>query len=313
MAVRDLIRRVFGMAPGGAGQASRVVRFSGSDQMPQLLAEFATRRGGRATRTEALGLPALLRGRNLLCSVGSLPLEAVDDDNRRVNRTLLRQPDPNVPRSVTLAMTVEDLVFDSVAWWRVTSFGPDGYPEHAVRYEPDQVRLEPPPGFDMGLLPSGLTAEGVIWMNGEVVPFSEVIRFDSPNPAVLAVGRATIVRALALEDAAELFAENPRMRGYFSPAEPGVDPSADEDIKDALDDWVLARQRRVDGYVPAALNYTTVQDPTPADLQLIQQQDKATRDIANLLGIDPEDLGVSTTSRTYANVVDRRKDRINDT
>jgi hypothetical protein len=33
--------------------------------------------------------------------------------------------------------------------------------------------------------------------------------------------------------------------------------------------------------------------------------------LANALGVDPEDLGVSTTSRTYQNAVDRKQDKIN--
>ncbi len=35
--------------------------------------------------------------------------------------------------------------------------------------------------------------------------------------------------------------------------------------------------------------------------------------MAVAMGIDPEDVGVNTTSRTYANIKDRRKARINDT
>lgn len=310
MALFDRLRKAFSAAPTTFDHGPQV-RFSG--QIPQLLEVFAIRRGGRAGREEALEVPAVLRGRNLICAIGTLPLEAVDSANRIVDHPMLRQPDPNVARSVTFAMTVEDLVFDAVAWWRVTAFGWDGYPVNAVRYDPGQVQLNPPPGFDIGKLPSGLTTSGVVWMQGEPVPWSEVIRFDSPNPAVLVAGRRAILRALALDDAAQLFAENPRMRGYFSPTDAQADPGTDEEIAAALDAWKLARQQRVDGYVPAALRYETVQDPTPADLQLIQLQEKATKDLANALGIDPEELAVSTTTRTYANIVDRRKDRVNDT
>ncbi|HEY0700181.1 MAG TPA: HK97 family phage prohead protease, partial [Micromonospora sp.] len=35
-------------------------------------------------------------------------------------------------------------------------------------------------------------------------------------------------------------------------------------------------------------------------------------EIANAIGIDPEELGISTTSRTYFNAIDRRQSRIND-
>ena len=51
----------------------------------------------------------------------------------------------------------------------------------------------------------------------------------------------------------------------------------------------------------------------PRDLQLVELQRQAALDIANTVGIDPEDVGVSTTSRTYQNATDRRQDKINDT
>ena len=49
------------------------------------------------------------------------------------------------------------------------------------------------------------------------------------------------------------------------------------------------------------------------DRQLAEARDYAVLEIARLTGIDPEDLGVSTTSRTYQPVTDKRQDRINDT
>lgn len=311
MPLSDRLRAVFGMSPRTFDEP-RTGRFSGYAPINTLI-EGLFRGVGTVGRADALGVPAVLRGRNLICGIGTLPLEAVDADNRLIDHPLLRQPDPNVARSVTLAMTVEDLLFDAVAWWRITSFGWDGYPVNAVRYAPEKVSLNPPAGYDIGRLPSGLPVSGVLWMNGEPVPWSEVIRFDSPNPALLLAGRKAIARAIALDGAAELFANNPRMRGYFTPKDTNAEAAADEEIQDALDAWAIARRERIDGYIPGAMEYNTVQDPTPADLQLIQLQEKATKDLANALGIDPEELAVSTTSRTYANVVDRRKDRINDT
>lgn len=267
---------------------------------------------GRVGREQALSVPVVLRGRNLICGMSTLPLQAVDADNELVDHPLLRQIDPNVPNVTTVAMLAEDLLFEAVAWLRITGFSWDGYPATAIRYEPAQVSLNPPTGYGHGLLPSGLPTHGVIWMAGEAVPFDQVIRFDSPNPALLVAGQRAIKRAIALDQAADLYAGTPRMRGFFSPKE-GADPGEDEDIQDALNQWALARTKRVDGYVPMALDYNPIQDPTPAELQLIQMQQRADLAIAVAMGIDPEDVGVNTTSRTYANIVDRRKDRINDT
>lgn len=284
---------------------------------------YAESRANRTTREDALSVPSVLRGRNLICSISTLPLEAIDASNRVQDHPLLAQIDPNVPNVVTLAMTIEDLLLSSVSWWRITAFDHDGMPYSAVRYAPDQVSMQPPPGYGHGYLPSGLPTEPAddlgpkpgryVWMGGEPVPFDEVMRFDSPNPGLLECGSKAICRALALDAAAELYAGNPQARGFFTPTDPATDPGDDAKIIAALDAWQTARQERLDGYVPAALKYNPVNNPTPVELQLVEMKRQANLDIANEMGLDPEDLGLSTTSRTYQNATDRRKDRINDT
>jgi len=311
MAFGDRVRAVFGMRPRTFDEP-RTARFTEPYQPINTLIEGLMAGLGRCGREEALGVPAVLRGRNMICSISTLPLQAVDADNRVQDHPLLRQIDDDVPNVVTLAQLVEDLFFEAQAWLRITGFGWDGYPVSAVRYAPGQVSMNPPVGYDHGYLPSGLPTTGVVWMAGEPVPWSDVIRFDSPNPAVLVAGQGAIKRAIALDQAATLYASNPQARGYFSPADPNADPGTDDDIRAALDAWALARRERVDGYVPASMTYNTVQNPTPVELQLVQMQQRADLALANMLGIDPEDLGINTTSRVYQNAIDRRKDRVND-
>lgn len=269
------------------------------------------------SRDQALSVPAFLRGRNLICSISTLPLQTIDDSNRIIRGGMLDQINPNVANTVTKAQTVEDLLFHSVAWWRVTSFDDYGYPLTCRRYAPEKVSINLPPGragYNPSVLPSGLPIEGLIWMDGHPVPYSEVIRFDSPNPPVLGVaGSVVLDRAIALDAAAAMYASDPRPMDYFTPSDATADPVDDAGILTLLKNWATSRKQRSTAYVPAALTYNEVQSPTPADLQLVELQKKVTLDIANLLGIDPEDVGVSTTSRTYQNGVDRRQDRVNDT
>lgn len=265
----------------------------------------------RVGRPEALSVPGVLRGRNMLCSIATLPLEQRGPDRRVVRSPLLEQIDPNVPNVVTLSQTVEDLVFESISWWKITAFGWDGYPTSAMRVDPSLVSLQPPPGFPLRTLPSGEHAEGSVWINGKQVPASQVLRFDSPNPPVLAACGRSIRRAVVFERVATMYANNPRAQEYFAPTE-GADPVDDDDVQEILDDWQRSRRTRSVGYVPASLKYNTVEMMSPVDLQLVELQKQAALDVANMLGLDPEDLGISTTSRTYQSAVDRRRDRIND-
>lgn len=309
------VREWFGYGTPPAAEPTRALRFSEMTPVTlpvdQLLAYFYAKQG-KVTRDNALTIPAMLRGRNLICAISTLPLEAVDETNHVLARPLFQQLDNNTANVVVLAQTIEDLLFEGVAWWRVVGFDADGYPSRVRRYDVGDVSLQPPDDYRAGRLPSGLATEGVVWMDGNAVPFSEVIRFDSPNPALLIAGGNVIRRALALDQTAALYASSPRRRGFFTPKE-GADPAEDADIEAALDAWEAASAERVDGYVPYALDYNAIQDSTPAELQLIQMLERVTLDIANELGMDPEDLGISTTSRTYQNATDRRQDRINDT
>jgi HK97 family phage prohead protease len=290
--------------------------FTGPPSTPfaQYLWELGGRGTGPVSRDLALTVPAVLRARNMICSIATLPLVLVDADREPVRTPLLEQFDPDVPNVVHLTQTLEDLLFDSIAWWRITGFGWDGYPSQVRRLDPATVTLNPPNSVRAPApLPHGRDPrQAVVWVDGAPVPAAEIIRFDSPNPPVLVAGARSIRRAVLLEQAAAMYAENPRPLDYFQPKE-GADPADDDAVREILTAWRAARKQGATAYVPAALEHHTVDQPTPADLQLVQLQERAALDLANILGIDPEDVGVSTTSRTYANAVDRRRDRINDT
>jgi HK97 family phage prohead protease len=297
------------------GLPTRSLKFDSPPQpVDRVIVEMRTGTPGHVDKALAMSVPAVLKGRNMICAVATLPLQQVDAENRPAPLSLLSQIDPDVPNVVTLAQTLEDLLFESVSWWRITAFGSDGYPTSARHLDFSNVSLLPPSGIPE--TPSPLPGEydprgATVWVDGVETPGELLIRFDSPNPAFLVSGAKAIRRALLLNSAAATYAEDPRPQDYFTPGE-GADPADDDDIQELLDDWRKARKKRSTAYVPASLKYNAVDQPSPADLQLVELQKQVTLDIANALGVDPEDLGVSTTSRTYANAVDRRRDRIND-
>jgi len=265
------------------------------------------------SRETALQVTAVLRGRNLICSISTLPLTQYAPDGRKTRSPLFEQLDSQVPNVVTMAQTVEDLLFDGLSWWKVTGRDWENkFPTKIQHVDVNRVHMSPPPGAQaLNMLPSGADPSAAVWIDTEVVPGSDMIRFDSPNPPLLKAARRAIRRAVLLERAAERYAESPRALGYFTPTE-GADPADDEEIAEILADWNDARNSNSEGYVSAALQYNVLQNPSPADLQLVQISTKASLDIANAIGLDPEDLGISTTSRTYQNATDRRQDRIND-
>ncbi|MEO3930762.1 HK97 family phage prohead protease [Micromonosporaceae bacterium B7E4] len=264
------------------------------------------------SRSEALSVPAVQKGRNLICSVATLPLLQYGPDRKQVRSPLLDQLDPDVPNVVTLTQTVEDLLFDGISWWQVLETGWNDFPTSVRHLDVGSVSVDPPKGRSPAPLPAGYDPRSPgVWIDGKWTPARDVIRFDSPNPPVLKVGGRAIRKAILLDQAAAMYADDPRPLDYFTPTE-GADPASDTKVQGFLDSWKAARKKRSTAYIPWALKYNTVDTPSPAELQLVELQKQAALEIANALGVDPEELGISTTTRTYANAVDRRRDRIND-
>lgn len=248
----------------------------------------------RVSRREAIQVPAVKRSRDLIVgSLGQLPLSVVKADLSVETTSWLQQPERNVARSVTMSRLVEDLLFEQVAWWRIVESDYRGFPARVKRLRPDEVSVD--------------ENEGKVYVGGKVVPDTELIRFDSPNDALLVAGARAIRQCLLLDQAAQRYADGAPPGDYFTPAE-GADPFDDDTEAQSLllDPWAAARKKRSTAWVPAAVNYHSATF-NPEQLELADQRQHAVLEIARVAGVDPEDLGVSTTSRTYQNSFDRRK------
>lgn len=266
----------------------------------------------RVSREEAIQVPAVQRARNEIASIATLPLVLMSGPNR-LKSSFLDQLDADVSNVVTLAMTLEDLLFDAISWWKVTEVDWRGYPARVQHLDVSQVSLNPPSGATPAPLPSGEDPRGaVVWVDGKPVPARSVIRFDSPNPPLLVAGARSIRKALLLDRTAAMYADNPRPLDVFTANDAmGVDEPTDDEVVEFLSDWRAIRKRGGTGYVPPEFKRDDVSAPSPGELQLVQLQQQASLELANATGVDPEDLGVSTTSRTYFNAVDRRQSKIN--
>ncbi|MGH3499950.1 MAG: phage portal protein [Nocardioidaceae bacterium] len=254
----------------------------------------------RVSRTVAMQVPSIKRCLDLTSgAAGRIPFVQLDRTGQAVVSPLLSQPEPSIPRSITMMRTITDLLLEGTAWWLITRFDWQGRPASVVRLDPRTVSV---------------TQEGRVYYtldgnSGEVsewVPDQNMIRFDSPSEPILSAGARAIRTLLLLDKAAENSADGVPPQDYFTPTE-DVDPATDEDITEILDAWGTARKARRTAYVPAALKYNVNAGFSPEQLQLIESRQHAVTEIARLFGIDAEELGIPTTSRTYFNAYDRRK------
>ena len=259
----------------------------------------------RVSRREAMSVPAVKRSRDLIAgTLGTLPVELIGPDNAPTDWSLFAQPEPDVPRSVTLVMTFEDLFFEQVAWWKIEQVGWHGKPVSVRRLDPRTVTV----GSDSKVYETVAGNQGTAQ---QWVPDEQLIRFDGPNDPFLVAGARAIRAAISLDAAALRNADGTPPMDYFAPKDNAVDPTPEE-ITQLLTDWAAAKRTRATSYVPGALDYQ-ITGWSPEQLQLNAARQHAVLEIARLSGVDPEDLGVSTTSRTYFNAFDPKQHRIQDT
>lgn len=271
-------------------------------------------RTGRISRAEALRVPAVKRARDLICGeIGQFPLHFLKPDGKPADLftpNLFQQPEPGVPPTVTWTRVIEDLLLYGRSWLSRNSVGWHGFLVDFHRLDAETVTVQP-------------ERTQTRWGTITVWPEPDgLLRIDSPNDGILASSPA--VRAcIALERATLAAVNGTPPVDYFTPEE-DADPlddtegsAADPDhpewseVDAFLNTWAEKRRTSTTAYIPAAVKYN-VAGWDPEKLQLADAREFAIKEVARLTGIDAEELSVSTTSRTYANMQDRRRHRIED-
>lgn len=252
------------------------------------------RGSARVSRDRALTVPAVKRARDLIAGgIGQFPLQLLAPTGEVEPWQLFPQLEADVAPSVSVTRIVEDLLFYGVAWLRVTQIAWHGRPAEVRRLDPATVTVQ---------------EEWISYAEGTAqryLPTDQVIRIDGPTHGLLKVGANAINTYLALGSTTLNAARAVPPLDYFAPTD-SADPLDEDEMQKFLDAWAVARRKRVTGYVPAALELRS-HGWSPEQLELPDLRDQAVLEIARLCGVDPEELGVSTTSRVYANTSDRHR------
>lgn len=247
----------------------------------------------RIDRKRAIQVDAVKRCKDLVPGVlATLPLDLVGPEVMANYGELIEQPEKNVERSVTLARTFEDIYFEGIGWWLVKERGWHGYPTKVEYLKKFRVTVD--------------EDRKVVYVDGKRVEHSEIIRFNSPTDGLLLAGARAIRTLLILQGSLQTNADGMPPMEYFAPST-DVDPfDTNDEAREFLRDYAEQRKSGHTAFVPAALKLHA-HGWNPEQMQLTQLVERATLAIANHGGIDPEEVGVSTTSRTYQNDFDRRK------
>ena len=302
MGIRDIFatRSVQTVQPtAGADVAASIAPVTSLDSLTPFFGGVNT-----ATREEAMSVPTVARGRNIICSsIASIGLEVIDrstgmeieDGTPRVIRT----PDPRVPGSATYVWTCEDLLFYGYAYWQITELFSDTYRVRSVqRVSPARVTIQT----------NSIASEIEYYMvDGTPVPNSGIgslVVFNGNDEGLLNRAGATIRTGAELERAAAMYAREPvpsmvlKSNGTALPA---------DRIAKLLDSWGAARRSRGTAFLNADVELQTV-GFDPEKLQLNQARSYVATELARATGIPAYYVDAETgSSMTYSNATTQRQ------
>jgi len=266
---------------------------------------FNTQLITKVSRDVAMSLPAVVRSRNLIAgTIASIPLHLYrkSTEERIGSPKWVEQPSLHQPRSVTMAYTVDSLLFYGVAYWQVTElYADDGRPARFNWIAPTRVTQQVSPD-------SQFVTQ--YYVDGSPVPMQglgSLITFQGLSEGILNTGATIIRQAYELQNAAHRAAVAPIPSGVIKNT--GADLSETE-VSALLSQWKAARQKGSTAYLTSTLEYS----PTafsPKDMGYADLITQVTTQIARLCNIPAYYLSADeNNSMTYANVQDERKQLI---
>ena len=256
---------------------------------------------GSVGRDFAMQVPTVARCRNLIAGViASLDLELY---NKTTGKELgkprwLEQPDVRQPRSVTMAWTIDSLIFYNLAYWRITEqYADDGRPSRFEWVANNRVT------FTTNRFGTEIEQ---YFIDGIAVPMESIVTFQGLNGGgVLQTGARTIQASLDLERAAAVSAATPMPTGYIKNT--GAD-LPESQISGLLAAWKSSRMNRSTAYLTSTLSYETT-GFSPKDMTYNESLQFLSTQVARLMGVPAFMVSADmNNSMTYQNILDGRKE-----
>ena len=254
-------------------------------------------------RNFALQVSSVARCRNLVAGVISsidLGLYKKSTGEKLGSPVWLEQPDQRQPRSVTIAATVDSLMFYAVAYWRVTSlYADDGRPSgfewvanNRVTYTTNKYGTEVQDYF----------------VDGQLVPMSGIgslVTFQSLLPGVLQSASTTIKAAWDVQKAAAVSAATPMATTILK--NNGAD-LPESQIQGILAGWNSARRNRSTAYLTSTLSAENI-GFSPKEMGYVDFSQYLATEISRAMNVPSYLISADmNNSMTYQNILDGRKE-----
>lgn len=254
----------------------------------------------RATEETVRGIPPYRRAQRLISrTIGMLPL--VLERNGVLTDEMLpvmERPVPWYSRQVAIETMLETLIDYGNYFALLTQFDQLGRAQGIIPVHPRDVAV--------ALTPAGL----VYRIAGQPYGTADVMHIRTGAPAgellgwgVLQTSGTTISTATSVAGASSYFYAD----GVYPAGVLQVDdPDLQEDGAELLRDKFVAKARRGQPVVlPKHITWQPVVSPNAEQAQLAQAANMSRREVADVLDLDGDWLGVPGNSMTYANIVDR--------
>ncbi len=254
-------------------------------------------------RNFALQVSSVARCRNLVAGVISsidLGLYKKSTGEKLGSPIWLEQPDQRQPRSVTIAATVDSLMFYAVAYWRVNSlYADDGRPSgfewvanNRVTYTTNKYGTEVQDYF----------------LDGQLVPMSGIgslVTFQSLLPGVLQSASTTIKAAWDVQKAAAVSAATPMATTILK--NNGAD-LPESQIQGILAGWNSARRNRSTAYLTSTLSAENI-GFSPKEMGYVDFSQYLATEISRAMNVPSYLISADmNNSMTYQNILDGRKE-----
>jgi HK97 family phage portal protein len=254
-------------------------------------------------RNFALQVSSVARCRNLVAGVISsidLGLYKKSTGEKLGSPVWLEQPDQRQPRSVTIAATVDSLMFYACAYWRVTSlYADDGRPSgfewvanNRVTYTTNQFGTEVKDYF----------------VDGQLVPMAGIgslVTFQSLLPGVLQSASTTIKAAWDVQKAAAVSAATPMATTILK--NNGAD-LPESQIQGILAGWNSARRNRSTAYLTSTLSAENI-GFSPKEMGYVDFSQYLATEISRAMNVPSYLISADmNNSMTYQNILDGRKE-----
>jgi HK97 family phage portal protein len=254
-------------------------------------------------RNFALQVSSVARCRNLVAGVISsidLGLYKKSTGEKLGSPVWLEQPDQRQPRSVTIAATVDSLMFYACAYWRTTSlYADDGRPSgfewvanNRVTYTTNKFGTEVQDYF----------------VDGQLVPMSGIgslVTFQSLLPGVLQSASTTIKAAWDVQKAAAVSAATPMATTILK--NNGAD-LPESQIQGILAGWNSARRNRSTAYLTSTLSAENI-GFSPKEMGYVDFSQYLATEISRAMNVPSYLISADmNNSMTYQNILDGRKE-----